>query len=238
MIRFAHRGFSSKYPENTFLAFKEAIKLQCDGIELDIHKTKDNKIVVIHDEDIKRTFIGEGLVKDYTLDELKQFRCKKKGFEHNDECLIPTLEEVLALFKDNKVILNIELKTDIIQYKKIEKDTIDLVYKYNMEKRVILSSFNHESIKIVKTIDSSLPTAALYSKRIKNVVNYAKSIEADAINPTVWLVSRKLVKKAHLQGLKVNVFTVNNTFILKWLSKIGVDGVFSDDTEKIMKLKL
>ncbi len=238
MIRFAHRGFSSKYPENTFLAFKEAIKLQCDGIELDVHKTKDGKLVVIHDEDIKRTFIGQGLVKDYTLEELKQFRCKKKGFEDNDECLIPTLEEVLTLFEGNNTFLNIELKTDVIHYEGIEKDTIDLVYKYNMEKKVLLSSFNHESIKIAKTIDSSLPTGALYNKRIKDVVNYAKTIRADAINPRFDLVSKKLVEEAHSKGIKVNVFTVNNGLMLSRMSDIGIDGVFSDNTEKIMKLEL
>ena len=56
---FAHRGFSYKYPENTLLAFKEALKLDIYGIELDVHKSKDGKLVIIHDEDIKRTFNGE-----------------------------------------------------------------------------------------------------------------------------------------------------------------------------------
>ena len=69
---FAHRGFSGKYPENTMLAFEKAVEIGVDGIELDVHLTKDNELVIIHDEDIKRTTNGEGLVKDMTLEELKK----------------------------------------------------------------------------------------------------------------------------------------------------------------------
>ena len=67
MINFAHRGASKYYPENTILSIKEGIKTGATGLEIDVHKSKDNKLVVIHDEDIERTFIGKGLVKDYTL---------------------------------------------------------------------------------------------------------------------------------------------------------------------------
>ena len=70
---YGHRGFSGKYPENTMLAFKKAIEIGCDGIELDVHLTKDNELVIIHDEDIKRTANGQGLVRDMTLEELRKF---------------------------------------------------------------------------------------------------------------------------------------------------------------------
>ena len=76
MINFAHRGASAIYPENTILAFKKAIEINSDGIELDVHKSKDNKLVVIHDEDIRRTYDGEGLVQNFTLEELKRFKNK------------------------------------------------------------------------------------------------------------------------------------------------------------------
>ena len=92
---FAHRGYSGKYPENTILAFKKALDIGVDGIELDVHKSKDGKLVVIHDEDIKSTFDGEGLIKDYTLKELKAFKCKDLNFFNNEECKICTLEDVI-----------------------------------------------------------------------------------------------------------------------------------------------
>ncbi|MFR4053028.1 MAG: glycerophosphodiester phosphodiesterase family protein, partial [Clostridium perfringens] len=111
---FAHRGFSYKYPENTLLAFKEALKLDIYGIELDVHKSKDGKLVIIHDEDIKRTFKGEGKVKDYTFEELRNFKCNKEGFENNDDCKISLLEDVFNLIKDKDIVLNIEIKNDVI----------------------------------------------------------------------------------------------------------------------------
>ena len=74
---FAHRGASGDYPENTILSFEKALTLPIDGIELDVHKSKDGKLVVIHDEDVQRTFKGKGLVKDYTLEELRNFKCRK-----------------------------------------------------------------------------------------------------------------------------------------------------------------
>ena len=80
---FAHRGDSWFYPENTILAFKKALSLPIYCIELDIHKSKDNQLVVIHDETINRTFKGKGFVKDYSLKELQSFKCKKPLFKYN-----------------------------------------------------------------------------------------------------------------------------------------------------------
>ena len=116
---FAHRGFSYKYPENTLLAFKEALKLDIYGIELDVHKSKDGKLVIIHDEDIKRTFNGEGKVKDYTFEELRNFKCNKEGFENNDDCKISLLEDVFNLIKDKDIVLNIEIKNDVAEMKNV-----------------------------------------------------------------------------------------------------------------------
>ncbi|WP_296644303.1 glycerophosphodiester phosphodiesterase family protein, partial [Romboutsia sp. 13368] len=93
MIVFAHRGYSGNYPENTILSFKKALELNASHIELDVHKSKDNQLVVIHDEDIENTFNGKGLVKDYTLSQLKNFTCKNSRFTENLDCRIPTLRE-------------------------------------------------------------------------------------------------------------------------------------------------
>lgn len=228
MINFAHRGASWDYPENTILAFNEAIRLGAGGIELDVHKSKDNQLVVIHDEDIERTFLGKGLIKDFTLNELKKFKCRKLMFRDNNECLIPTLEEVLKLFNKNDVFLNIELKTDVIHYKDIERDVIDLIHKYKMTDRVLLSSFNHESIKICKTIDSSIKTGMLYEHPIDNIIEYAKSLNADAINPYLGLVSEELIDEAHKNNLMVNVYTVNSPIYMRRLINARVDGIFTD----------
>ena len=236
MINFAHRGASKYYPENTILSIREGIKTGATGLEIDVHKSKDNKLVVIHDEDIERTFIGKGLVKDYTLKELKVFKCRNKNFEDNLECRIPTLEEVLELVKASRVILNIELKTDEIHYEGIEKDVIDLVNKYELKNRVILSSFNHESIKISREIDSEFKTGLLYYQPIKDVVNYAKDFGANAIHPDIRLVSEELIKEAKENNIDVNIYTVNTPILMRKLISAGVSGVFTDYPDLLQEI--
>ena len=235
MINFAHRGASSDYPENTILALKEGIKSGASGLEIDVHRSKDNKLVVIHDEDIERTFMGKGLVKDFTLEELKTFKNRKKLFRDNKECHIPTLEEVLDLIKDIDILLNIELKTDVINYSGIEEDVVNLIKLYGVEDKIILSSFNHESIKKVKAI-SNIKTAILYENPIKDVVKYAKSLGVYAIHPDIRLVSEELIKEAHENNLKVNIFTVNNPMHMRLLIKNKVDGAFTDYPELLNEI--
>ena len=230
MINFAHRGASSDYPENTILSLKEGINVGAKGLEIDVHKSKDDKLVVIHDEDIERTFLGKGLVKDYTLEELKSFRNRKKLFRDNEECYIPTLEEVLDLVKDKDIVLNIELKTDVIHYENIEEDVVNLINKYGIEDKIILSSFNHDSLKKVKKI-SNIRIGVLYENPIDNIINYAKNLGAYAIHPDLRLVSEELIKEAHKNNIKVNIFTVNNPIFMRMLIVNNVDGAFTDYPE-------
>ena len=121
MINFAHRGASSDYPENTLLAFEEGIKCGASGIELDVHKTKDNKIVVIHDEEVERTFKGKGLVKDFTLRELKELQTRRALFEGVQGTGIPTLEEVLDLV-EKKFIPTASTPSAKVFYYKMKAD--------------------------------------------------------------------------------------------------------------------
>lgn len=228
MINFAHRGASGDYPENTLLAFLEGIKVGAKGLELDVHKSKDNQLVVIHDEDVERTFKGKGLVQNFTLEELRVFKPRKLLFQTVDNCNIPTLEEVFKLVKEHGVTLNIELKTDEIHYEGIEQDVISLIHEYELKDQIIISSFNPESIRICKEIDQSIKTGLLYYKPIENVIEVAKSLKADAIHPDLRLVSEDLIKEAHKQGIIVNVYTVNSPIYMRMLIQAGVDGIFTD----------
>lgn len=228
MINFAHRGASGDFPENTLLAFLEGIKAGASGIELDVHKSKDNQLVVIHDEDVERTFKGRGLVKDFTLEELRSFKTRKLLFETVDNCFVPTLEEVFKLVKEHGVMLNIELKTDVIHYEAIEEDVISLIHQYELKNQILISSFNPESIRICKEIDASIKTGLLYYQPIENVIEVAKSLKADAIHPDLRLVSEALIKEAHEQGIIVNVYTVNSPIHMRKLIQAEVDGIFTD----------
>lgn len=229
---FAHRGASGDYPENTLLAFDKALDLDVYGIELDVHKSKDGHLVVIHDEDIQRTFKGKGLVMDYTLAELKKFNCRKFEFIENLDCKIPTLREVFELIKDTNITLNIEAKTDLIHYD-LEQDVIDLIKEYNFEEKVLISSFNHKCIKIFKELDNNLKYGALYEHEKDytseaNVVEHAKKLGAYSINTSRDLVTKEIVDLAHENGLKVFVYTVNAPIVMRKMIECNVDGVFSD----------
>ncbi|CUN52585.1 glycerophosphodiester phosphodiesterase [Sarcina ventriculi] len=226
---FAHRGYSGKYPENTMLAFEGALKLNVNGIELDVHKTKDGKLAAIHDESIDRTFLGNGLVKDYDLRDLKKLENRDEKFRENIDSIIGTLEEVILLvsFKDD-FVLNIELKTDVIHYNGIEEDVLEMLDSYDMIENTIISSFNHESLKICKKINKNIKTAALYSEPIEDIVNYAKELGVYAIHPDYKLVDKSLIKKCHENNILVNAYTVNEKEDIERLIEEEIDGIITD----------
>lgn len=129
---FAHRGASHQAPENTLEAFQKAVDQGVDGIELDVQMTKDQVLVVAHDEQLERVSNGKGYLKDHTLQELRalDFSC---GHDEYSQVKIPTLAEVLELVKDSDIVLNIELKTSLFWYPGIEDATVQLV----QEKRAL-----------------------------------------------------------------------------------------------------
>ena len=122
----AHRGASGYAPENTLESFKMAMDMKADGVELDVQLTKDNELVVIHDETIDRTSNKTGFVKDYTLAELKSFNFNN-GNEKYEYAQIPTLKEVFQLLKPSNMVINIELKTGVFFYEGIEEKVLKLV---------------------------------------------------------------------------------------------------------------
>lgn len=229
---FAHRGASGDYPENTLLAFNKALAIGVDGIELDVHKSKDGHLVVIHDEDVQRTFKGKGLVKDYTLAQLQEFKCRKFEFIANDDCKVPTLRDVFELIKNEDVTLNIEAKTDQIHYD-LEQDVVDLINEYNIKNKILISSFNHKCIDIFQSTDESIRYGALYEYEADysseaNVVEHAKKLNVYSINISRDLVTKEMVELAHENGLKVYVYTVNAPNVMRKMIECKVDGVFSD----------
>lgn len=240
MIIFAHRGYSGRYPENTILSFQEALKLSIYGIELDVHKSKDGELVVIHDEDIKRTFKGKGLIKDYTLEDLNGFKCKKFKYRNNKLCKIPTLEEVLQLIKNTNCTLNIEAKTNVFNYH-LEEDVLKLVRKYNLDDRVLISSFNHKCIKDFQNLNSKIKYGALYLNKKDfypedNVVDHAKKLNVYSIHLSKKLATKEIVELAHKNNLKVLVYTVNLPCTMNKMIKLNVDGIFTNYPSLMKKI--
>lgn len=179
----AHRGASGYAPENTLDAFRKAVEMGADGIELDVQMTKDGELVVIHDETIDRVSNGKGWVKDYTYEELKKFNFNKTHLEYTKE-EIPTLEQVYLLIKPTNLTINVEIKTGIVFYPGIEGRVLELTERLGMKERVIYSSFNHYTIRKIKESDPQAKTGMLYEDGIIDAVDYACDVvKADALHP-------------------------------------------------------
>ena len=225
---FAHRGASGYAPENTLEAFRLAMEQGADGIELDVHLTKDGEVVVIHDETIDRTGNGQGNVRDYTLEELKKFSFHNR-MEKYKGVQIPTLKEVLDLVKNSKMKVNIELKTGIYWYEGIEEKTMEIVKSREMEDRIIYSSFNHYSIQKILEQDIHAETAYLFSDVLLNMEKYAKQTGVKGLHPAVYHLKMADFLETYLKsGLKVRVWTVNNKEDMKMFMDAGVDAVITN----------
>lgn len=228
-LNIAHRGFSGEYPENTMRAFLESVKVGCDGIETDVQMTKDGILVICHDEIIDRTTNGSGYINDYNYDELSEF---DSGIKYGEEFAgekIPTLDNLFEFVKDKDLLINIELKNNIINYNKMEEKVIEKVYEYNLINNVILSSFNHYSMVKVKEIDNKIKTGLLYMSKIYKVHEYAKRCKADAIHPLyLSVLSEEVVKEVHNEGISINAWTVDNENDMKKLMGLGIDGIITN----------
>jgi len=195
-------------------SFKKAIQLGVDAVELDVRRTKDDKMIVIHDAKVDRTTNGKGLVSELTLKEIKEF-VTEKGEK------IPTLDEALN-FLDKKVKIIIELKEN-----GLENTLIDLIQEKGLENDVIIVSFLEEALKRVRDLNENVETGLIYARH-KNPVKEALELRANYLLPLYRFTHTSNIQKAHENGLKVIVWTINNQEeVLKYVKK-GVDGIASD----------
>ena len=226
---YAHRGYSGRYPENTMLAFRKAAETGCEGIELDVQLTKDGQLVVIHDERIDRTTDGHGFVKDYSLEELRKFNAAavwngKYGFEP-----IPSFEEYCQWAKEQDLLTNIELKTGVYYYEEIEKKVVEMVKKYNLEDKVLFSSFNHSSLTELRKLMPERKCGALVEHvGLGNAGYYCSKFDFQCYHPGWEGLTEEEVKGCRDRGIEVNVWTVNDMGVLERLLDWNCDGIITN----------
>lgn len=234
----AHRGFSGKYPENTLLAFKMACETPgCDGIELDVQLTKDGVCVVIHDEKIDRTCLnGTGFVKDYTYEELKKFDVSYIYAGQCEPQHIPTLREYFELVKEYDIVTNIELKTSVFEYPEIEQKVYDIVQEFGVQDKVIISSFNHCTIKKVKEICPDIKCGLLTESWLLNVGDYVKAAGMECFHPCYYSLHEETVAEIKAQGVEINTWTVNEEEDIRVMISRGVDAIIGNYPDRISKV--
>ena len=225
----AHRGASAYAPENTMEAFRLAEEMHADGIELDVHLTRDGAIVVTHDENVKRVTGGvDKCIADMTLSEVRQLDVCN-GMEAYRGARIPELAEVLEFLKTNRMTLNIEIKTTDNLYPGIERKTVELVHAYGLQDRVIYSSFNHYSLMLARKADPACRIGLLYSEAMVDPDVYAKHLGANAIHPyDLTLLVPNAAKRCVEAGIDINPWTVNDEKTMRWLLSLGCNALITN----------
>lgn len=225
----AHRGFSGEYPENTMLSFKKAVEDGCDELELDVQLTKDNVLVIIHDETIDRVTDGTGNVRDYTFEELRKFNVRATFGEKFGFNPIPSFKEYVSWVKDQNVTTNIELKTGKYYYENLEEKVVCMVKEYGLEDKVMFSSFNHLSLIRCKELVPNIECGVLVlNSGIGNPGYYVSKYNFECYHPDMEGLTDEIVNDCKAYNVKLNVWTVNDEAGLKKLYDWGCNGIITN----------
>ena len=225
----AHRGASAYAPENTMAAFKTALEMGADGIEFDVALTRDNEVVVIHDETVQRTTNGIGKVCEFTLEELQLLDAGKYFDKQFSGERIPALETVFEVF-GKKLLINVEIKNFQSPFDKLPVKVARMVTQFGLEEHVIISSFNPVALIKAGKQSRDIPLAILTFGSIPSPVRFGieKVIRHHAIHPHGGLVSKKWLVNRQSKGCRINVWTVNRPEEIREFVDIGVDGIITD----------
>lgn len=232
---YGHRGASEQYPENTMLAFKHAVEKGVDGIEADVHLTKDGRCVIIHDATIDRTSNGLGWIKDYTYEELLKYDFKN-GKDVDDWIKIPTLDQLVSYAKESKVDLILDIKTDGYEYELIEEKILEQLEKYKMLNNTILASANIDTIKRIKELNSKVKTALIFERKFEDSYIKARHYSIDYIQPRYSMLSEKILHLAKDGPLPMIVWVVNKENDIKLMKANEVNICITDKISVAKKI--
>lgn len=244
----AHRGRSAYTPESSYQSFKEAYDLDVDVLETDIRLTKDGIPVIFHDESLDRTTNGIGSINDYTFDELQAYDLgywyqDSKSGEYpyrNKEFKILSLVEFLDKFP--KIRINLDIKDEL---KEAPENILDAIISSNAHDRVLLGSFHHKQIKKFRDISlqwgiptSASPLEVLVFLGHLTLFSYKKFcvFQVPMNYNFLKIVTQKNIERAHKLNLAVHPWTFNDKQAMMNLFKWGIDGIFSDDPELMIKV--
>ncbi|MCU5473369.1 glycerophosphodiester phosphodiesterase [Bacillus paranthracis] len=242
----AHRGASAYAPEHTIPAYTLGQQLKADYIEIDLQMTKDGHLVAMHDETVNRTTNGTGLVKEHTLEELKQLKAgssfnekhpnlAKKEYEN---AKVPTLEEIIEMF-GHDANYYIETKSPD-EYPGMEEKLLEIINHYEIQDKVIIQSFSEKSLQKIHSLNVNIPLVQLlsYKKAVQLTELEIKKYKTYCIGlgMNYKYIDSAYVKKIKKHGLEVHPFTIDNEQDMKKLLLWGVDGMFTNYPERLHSL--
>ena len=226
-LTMAHRGSSYEAPENTMLAFENAVKATADYIELDVQMTSDGYIVVMHDASAYRTTGVAKNITDMTYEEVKKLDAGYWFSEKYRGERVPSFEEVLKLVKSSPVSikLNVEIKSSADSSIAAGK-VIELIKKYSMEQNCVITSFDYDALLAVKSMDEDIQTGYILS------VAYGRFYEntnVDFFSVNASFLTKRTVDAIHNTGKQVYAWTANNDTSIKNLANKGIDNIITDE---------
>jgi glycerophosphoryl diester phosphodiesterase len=222
-----HRGASAVAPENTMAAFREAIAAGADGIEFDVRLTRDGVPVVIHDRSLHRTARLPHHIADVTWSELQQV-----------DDTVPGLDELLTLFESNDLLMYLEIKCDSpAERLPLVEACCQLINQHSLKERVIVGCFDLAALKVVRSVDTDIKTAASFELAISTasplsdqyILDKTASVEASALALYHRLARKRLVEKAKLAGLWVAVWTVDDPTWVERARTLGIDALITNN---------
>ena len=239
-----HRGASAYAPDNTRSAFEMAIEMGADGVETDIHLTKDGIPVIQHNYTIDRNSNGSGWVEELTLDELSMLDFGSWFSDDFKGERILTLDECLQIADKHMRLINLELKRATVKRSAIVEATLEVVKKYKMQDRVLISSFDHRLVKKAQNMCPEVLTGALYDEAEVDQENiaeiladapaYVEKLGFDFAHPHIdYLLEDGLMQRYHEKGIGVSVWTVDKPHIAKQCFKQGVKCIITNKPDII-----
>lgn len=245
----AHRGASAYAPENTMAAFRAAMALGADMIELDVHPTADRRLAVIHDESIDRTCDGRGFVREMRLAEIQSFDAGRwwgPGFAGER---VPSLDEVLALAR-GRVQVNVEVKPPRDGWKPgavedlVVGPLVAALDGTGTRGEVVVSSFDAGVLRALRRAARHLALGVLVEARVEGPAGFrperlaphlhlAAEIGAYSLHSYWRFTGRRMVRAAHEAGLRVFPWTVNREADLRRVVALGVDGIITDRPDRL-----
>jgi glycerophosphoryl diester phosphodiesterase len=238
-LNFAHRGARQQAPENTLPAFERAIMLHADGIELDVQLTADNEIVVYHDQKLGRTSEGQGEIRQWKLEALRELDAGTHFSPSFTGTTIPTLTEVFAAV-GHRVLINIEIKP-FVQRDIVAPLIASNIYRHNLEDRVLVSSFNPWILREMRKQAPDIPRGFLIENASHMLLKQDRLLRTmigpfQARHPHFSDVDARYVDWAHTHGYRINVWTVNELDDIQRMMALGVDMIISDVPDVVHSL--
>ena len=233
-VNYAHRGASEYYPENTVSSFSAGVDMGANGIETDVQISKDGVLMIYHDDFMKEKTGFEGTVADYTYEELRSARMKNSKYGRED--VLMTFEDFLKYFGWRNLTFAIELKV-----KGIAGKVIDMLKKYNVYDKAIITSFYYDALEETRAYDKQVRIGWLYVNHASNTVEKLKAIDAIQACPKAINIKKEHLEELYSNGFECRAWGISDTEVMKYAIEIGVNAGmtinFPDKLVEFMKEK-